>query len=685
MVSFLAGLSSFAPNFMDSFQKGEDSAYKRKKEKREDAIYSDEELGKSALMKALMPQQPQMGPGQPSQPMQQPAPQQPQAMPMSAGGGNAGGMQSVIAQAAQKYGIPPEVGIAMGKQESGLNPNAPHGGLMQILDSTARQPGYGMQGVDPAALRDPRANAEFGMHYLAARNPNVNWSDPAQRAKALQSYNGGGDPNYVSHVTGRMGGGGDPQGQQPQSAQGGGGDWRQFAAKIMTSNPNLTPGALLYALHAAQPFMNADSRAQIQQLGLEMREKNIESRERIAGAATTERGREADLRSETQTHIAQAKLEAAKEALQDKHAMFDAREARLQKHYDDLTEQRKVATGEKAREFDIKLDMLKDQRQMLHEEKQEAISASMERLKTLEQGRAERLETSETGKEQRLATSEGGRFARQEAAEMGKGSRLETAERGKAERLNTSEQSRDVRQERGISAASDRQERGIGAASDRQATGLAAAFERQGRGLAAASTRQERGIGAASDRQATGLAAASTRQERGIGAASDRQDKSLAARAEQFIAQQDGINDRFAKRFAQAEEKIANAKTKEAKAAVLTELRQAEQDRRAAMANRVKAAAAGMDTKELKALEEEERQNKQDAEQRIDALTKQARGDAPARAALGGREAATQAAPKGKPLDDTVKRQMQEAIQAGASKEAIAAKARELGYDISGF
>jgi hypothetical protein len=259
-----------------------------------------------------------------------------------------------------------------------------------------------------------------------------------------------------------MGGGGDPQGQQPQSAQGGGGDWRQFAAKIMTSNPNLTPGALLYALHAAQPFMNADSRAQIQQLGLEMREKNIESRERIAGAATTERGREAD-------------------------------------------------------------------------------------------------------------------------------------------------------------------------------------------------------------------------QKAGI------EEKKLTAKAEQFKTHQAAIQQRFEDRYMQAEEKIANAKTKEAKAAVLTELRQAEQDRRAAMANRVKAAAAGMDTKELKALEEEERQNKQDAEQRIDALTKQARGDAPARAALGGREAATQAAPKGKPLDDTVKRQMQEAIQAGASKEAIAAKARELGYDISGF
>ena len=108
----------------------------------------------------------------------------------------------------------------------------------------------------------------------------------------------------------------------------------------------------------------------------------------------------------------------------------------------------------------------------------------------------------------------------------------------------------------------------------------------------------------------------------------------------------------------------------------MTELRQAEQDRRAAMSNRVKAAAASMDTKELKALEVEEKQNRQDADQRIDELTKKARGDTPSTPA---------AAPRGKPLDDTVKKQMQEALQAGAPKESVIAKARELGYDISGF
>ena len=224
MVSFLQALGAAAPNFMTGLEQGAEYSDKRKKSQREDAAYNTDLKGQKAAAAILSkyigggdqpaPQSPQMGPGQPSQPMQQ----SPQAMPMSAGGVNSGGMGSLIAQAAQKYGIPPDVGVAMGKQESGLNPNAPHGGLMQILDSTARQPGYGMQGVDPASLRDPRANADFGMHYLAARNPNVDWNDPAQRARALQSYNGGGDPNYVAHVTGRMGGGGAPQAPPQQQA-----------------------------------------------------------------------------------------------------------------------------------------------------------------------------------------------------------------------------------------------------------------------------------------------------------------------------------------------------------------------------------------------------------------------------------------------------------------------------------
>jgi hypothetical protein len=88
----------------------------------------------------------------------------------------------------------------MATQESALNPNAPTGGLFQITQGTAADPGYGLAPFDMSKVNDPLANARFGMKYLAARNPGINWNDPSQLTAALNSYNGGGDPNYVAHV-----------------------------------------------------------------------------------------------------------------------------------------------------------------------------------------------------------------------------------------------------------------------------------------------------------------------------------------------------------------------------------------------------------------------------------------------------------------------------------------------------
>ena len=110
-------------------------------------------------------------------------------------------------EASKATGIPAPILMAKVRQESNFNPNAVGGagevGLAQILPSTARDPGFGMQGVDPAALKDPRTNIMFGAQYLAARGKaaGVNdWNDPQQVAKALAAYNGGGDPNYVQNV-----------------------------------------------------------------------------------------------------------------------------------------------------------------------------------------------------------------------------------------------------------------------------------------------------------------------------------------------------------------------------------------------------------------------------------------------------------------------------------------------------
>jgi len=126
-----------------------------------------------------------------------------------------GSVDDAIAQASTASGVPLPIARAVAMQESSMNPNAPHGGLMQILPSTARDPGYGMQGVDPATLSDPYANARFGLGYMAAKNPNTDWNDPAQVATALQRYNGGGDPDYVQHVLSHIPGGLAGDGTQP--------------------------------------------------------------------------------------------------------------------------------------------------------------------------------------------------------------------------------------------------------------------------------------------------------------------------------------------------------------------------------------------------------------------------------------------------------------------------------------
>jgi len=128
-------------------------------------------------------------------------------------------------EASQRTGVPVQVLMAKAQQESSFNPNARGKageiGLTQIMPSTARDPGFGMQGVDPSTLNDPRQNIMFGAQYLAARGKAAgvtNWNDPAQIAKALENYNGGGDPNYAANVMRYMQTGQMPSPQQVAQA-----------------------------------------------------------------------------------------------------------------------------------------------------------------------------------------------------------------------------------------------------------------------------------------------------------------------------------------------------------------------------------------------------------------------------------------------------------------------------------
>ena len=136
--------------------------------------------------------------------------QQPAMGPsMPAGGGDGAvpppELMPHFQEASARTGIPVPVLVAQAKQESNFNPNAVgrsgEQGVMQVMPSTARDPGFGVPPVDPAALKDPRTNINFGADYLKARAGNVDWANPDQRGAAYRAYNGGGDPNYVANVS----------------------------------------------------------------------------------------------------------------------------------------------------------------------------------------------------------------------------------------------------------------------------------------------------------------------------------------------------------------------------------------------------------------------------------------------------------------------------------------------------
>jgi soluble lytic murein transglycosylase-like protein len=115
-----------------------------------------------------------------------------------------------FAAASRRTGIPLDVLLAQAKQESGFRTdiigNAGEIGLFQVKPSTARAPGFGLAGIDPAALKDPATNIAFGADYLKARaGPGADFSNPKVIDAALRAYNGGGDASYVENVRRHMG------------------------------------------------------------------------------------------------------------------------------------------------------------------------------------------------------------------------------------------------------------------------------------------------------------------------------------------------------------------------------------------------------------------------------------------------------------------------------------------------
>lgn len=147
-------------------------------------------------------------------------------------------------EASQRTGIPADVLIAQMRQESGFNPTltgtSGEIGPAQVMPSTARSPGAGVAPVDPSMLRDPRTAINFQADYLKSRLPaGTSPSDPVALNRALYGYNGGGDKDYVAHVTRYLpapGGGGTPGSYQVASAA-------PTAPPGSTAAPAATPAA----------------------------------------------------------------------------------------------------------------------------------------------------------------------------------------------------------------------------------------------------------------------------------------------------------------------------------------------------------------------------------------------------------------------------------------------------------
>jgi len=116
-----------------------------------------------------------------------------------------------IIAAAQRYGVPPALALAVVQQESGGHQSAVSNkgasGLMQLMPATARE-----LGVDPA---DPLQNIDGGVRYLAQqlnRFGSVPLALAAYNAGpgAVQQYRGippyAETQNYVKRIMGNVGG-----------------------------------------------------------------------------------------------------------------------------------------------------------------------------------------------------------------------------------------------------------------------------------------------------------------------------------------------------------------------------------------------------------------------------------------------------------------------------------------------
>jgi soluble lytic murein transglycosylase-like protein len=182
-------------------------------------------------------------------------------------------------RASEETGIPVPVLVAQARQESNFRPDAVgragEVGVMQIMPSTARQPGFGVPPADPAALRDPGANIRFGAQYLAARAGQGDWNDPQFRAGALRNYNGGGDPNYVQNVERWMPGGGSAPNASPMPAT------TPQPRQPAEQSPEMQ--RVIGGMQDPRPHVRAEAQRRLQVLQLQQRQETPGATVRMVG------------------------------------------------------------------------------------------------------------------------------------------------------------------------------------------------------------------------------------------------------------------------------------------------------------------------------------------------------------------------------------------------------------------
>lgn len=97
----------------------------------------------------------------------------------------------LVRSKASEYGIPAGLAVRLVQKESSFDPDATNertgaAGLMQIMERTALDPGYGVDPLTAEERYDPEASADFGFQYLRAMYDRTgNWED------ALRAYNAG--------------------------------------------------------------------------------------------------------------------------------------------------------------------------------------------------------------------------------------------------------------------------------------------------------------------------------------------------------------------------------------------------------------------------------------------------------------------------------------------------------------